>query len=192
MRCLFLLFWLPSLLASSITPPQSTVYRTFWHPMLKAERLDYCHENRTQCGVSVANCYCKSMGYNEASSFRKAPNLGLTRLISGENECRGWKCSGFEFIKCKGKRTYSSRPQSDYKQEIFVRPRWRNYPLAWCYANHGLCGKRAAYAFCRWQGYGKVIKYSTAKCVHASKEIGTSALCFNNECKSYEYIVCGR
>jgi hypothetical protein len=28
--------------------------------------------------------------------------------------------------------------------------------------------------------------------VNASKEIGTSALCYNDDCKGFEYIVCGR
>ena len=192
MRCILLLLWLPCLYASSLAPPQSTVYRYFWHPMLKEERLDYCHEDRTTCGLPVADCYCKAMGYDKVARFRKAPNLGLTRLMSGANECRGWKCSGFEYIKCQGQRQYHIRPQSDYRQEIFVRPRWHNYPLAWCYQNGHQCGRRAAYSFCRFQGYGKVIKFSPAKCVNASKEIGTSALCYNDDCKGFEYIVCGR
>lgn len=192
MRLVFLLLWLPLAFSSSLGPPQSTVFRTFWHPMSKEERLDYCQEDRVNCGADVANCYCRRMGYEKAAYFKKAPNLGLTRLVSGLSECRGWMCSGFEYIKCQGERTYTHRPQSDYRQEIFVRPRWRNYPLSWCYGNQRHCGQKAAYAFCRWQGFRKVIKHSPAKCVNASKEIGTSALCFNNDCQSFEYIVCGR
>jgi hypothetical protein len=178
--------------ASSQTIPQSSVLRMFWHPMMKGERLEYCNEDLTQCGKEIATCYCKKMGYTEAKRFQKAPNLGLTRFITGKNECQGFKCSGFDYIECKGERKYYSRPSSDFRHKLFVRPRWHHFPISWCYRNSKQCGKRSAYAFCRFQGYGKVIRYSQSKSVPASKEMGTSALCMNQDCRGFEYIVCGR
>jgi hypothetical protein len=178
--------------ASSQTIPQSTVLRMFWHPMMKGERLDYCNEDLTKCGRQIASCYCKKMGYDYAKRFVKAPNLGLTRFVSEKNECRGWKCSGFDFIECQGERKYLSRPSSDYQQKLFVRPRWHHFPVSWCYKNSKQCGAQSAYAFCRYQGYGKVVQYSKQKSVPASKEMATSALCINQNCKGFEYILCER
>ena len=194
MRCVLIcMLWMPLSFASSQHPPQSTVYRMFWHPMMKGERLNYCNEDKSACGKKIADCYCKANGYEKSSRFNQAPNIGLTRFVSGKNECQGWKCSGFDYVECKGERKYHSRPLSDYRQALFSRPRWKNLPLAWCYSqNHKNCGYKAAYAFCRWQGYGKVIKHSVAKCVDATKQIGTGAICVNDNCKGFEYIICGR
>ena len=176
------------------TPPSNAakIYRMFWQPMFHKQALNYCNETKTQCGGEIATAYCQLMGFHHAKRFRKAPNLGLTNFISGKNMCRGWKCDGFEWIECAGERSYRTIPNSDYRQELFVRPKWHKYSMSWCYANKKQCGKRAAYAFCRWQGYLHAKEISKPKSVPASKEIGTSALCFEEHCKSFEYIVCSR
>lgn len=178
--------------ASTQPGPSSRIYRMFWEPQFHKQPLNYCNENKSNCGKSIANQYCEMMGYHHAQRFLKAPNLGVTNFISGKNMCRGWKCSGFKWIECAGERIYKSIPKSDYRDELFVRPMWHKYPLSWCYENNHDCGKRAAYAFCRWQGYPHVKEISKPRAVYASKEISTSALCFENQCKGFEYIVCSR
>jgi len=179
--------------ASSISTPQSTIYQVYWNPMFHGERLNYCNEDKSCCGRKIASQYCVMMGFNDVSRYQKAPNLGFTRYISGKNECQGWMCSGFDFIECTGERRYSARPLSDFREELFVRPRWKKFPLAWCFDSQAKkCGRRAAYAFCRWQGYGKLIRYSNQKEVPASRKIGTNELCINKNCISFEYIVCKR
>lgn len=191
-KFLVFLFFFSSVYAS--TPPGNAakIYRMFWDPEFHKQPLNYCDENKKKCGKPIANQYCQMMGFHHAHRFLKAPNLGVTNFISGKNMCRGWKCSGFKWIECAGERTYKMVPYSDYRQELFVRPMWHKYPLSWCYKNNKGCGHRAAYSFCRWQGYEQVKQISKSKAVPASKEIGTSALCFENQCKGFEYIICSR
>ena len=170
---------------------EAIVKRIFWNPMRSGERLDYCNEDKSCCGQVVANTYCHIMGYHHANRFRFEPNLGLTHFISGNNACKGWKCSGFSWIECAGKRKYVRPPLSDYTDKLFVKPRWHLYPLAWCYDGHKGCGKRAAYSFCRYQGYEKVKDFR--KTFHyATKQIGGGYLCFGSECGGFEYITCSR
>ena len=190
---LFLGFCLSHAMASSLTAPQSTVYQMIWQPQLHGERLNYCNEEKSGCGEEIANQYCHLLGFEKSKRFQQAKHIGLTHFISGKNQCQGWKCSGFDWIECIGHRTYIARPLSDYQHELFVRPRWRKFPLAWCYdATEKECGKKSAYAFCRWQGYSNVARYTWRKNVYASKQIGTNGLCFGPKCKGFEYIVCKR
>jgi hypothetical protein len=182
-----------SVIASSLTSPQTTLYQMFWQPQFHGERLGYCNETKSCCGQKIANQYCLLLGFEMANRFKEAKNLGLTNFLSGKNQCQGWKCSGFEWIECKGHRTYVARPLSDYEQELFVRPRWRKFPLAWCYdSGKQACGEKSAYAFCRWQGYGGVQSYSKPMTVYASKKIGSNSLCIGSDCRGFEYIICKR
>lgn len=178
--------------ASSISKPQSIVYQMFWHPMFHGERLNYCNESKSCCGKEIAARYCAMLGFNDVRGFKKAANIGFTRYISGRNECQGWMCAGFDWIECVGERTYVRPPVSDFTQELFVYPRWHKFPLAWCYddtMHH--CGKKAAYAFCRWQGYGAVERFAQRD-VYASKTIGSNKLCITKNCSGFDYIVCKR
>lgn len=193
LQFLILSFFIQGANASSLSEPDTTVFQMFWQPQFHGERLNYCNEDKSCCGRPIALAYCRNLGFENVKRFERAPNLGFTNFISGKNQCQGWKCSGFEWIECKGNRTYAARPVSDFRQELFVRPRWRKFPLSWC--NDGknrACGKKTAYAFCRWQGYGKVVAYSKPKVVYASKDIATNALCMDNNCLGFEYIICKR
>jgi hypothetical protein len=179
--------------ASSQTPLQSLVYETLWEPMFHGERLSACNQSLSQCGKPIANAYCCLMGYEGVKNFKIAPNLGITRTLSGPYECQGWMCSGFSWIKCYGHRRYHSRPLSDYKKKLFTRPHWKHLPLSWCSDNRQKsCGHRSAYQFCRWQGFSGVSTYSKSKNVPASRSIATNAICIQNHCRGFEYIVCQR
>jgi len=178
--------------ASSQTPIQQTVFETFWQPLFHGEQLSYCDEAQSRCGRTIAQQYCCDMGYEGVKQFEKAANLGLTNYISGKNACQGWQCDGFQWITCYGHRTYRSRPLSDYRQKLFTLPHWRKFPLAWCADGHQGCGAKVAHRFCRWQGFSKVQSYSAPKMVIASRSMINNALCIQQECKSFEYIICAR
>ena len=176
--------------ASSETLAQKRLYRTFWHPKLSGERLNFCDEAKTNCGKYIADGYCQVLGFNHARRFELAYHLGLTHFLSGKNACRGWQCSGFDWIECAGARNYKIRPASDYSQALFVKPRWKKLPLDYCYDNKSGCGKREAYAYCRWQGYLHVVSFKKATNVHATRQMGRGQQCYGKHCEGYEYIIC--
>lgn len=181
-----------SLCASSQTRIQAKVYETFWQPLFRGEQLSYCDEKKLHCGRAIARQYCGQLGYAGVDQFEQAANLGLTSFISGRNRCQGWQCDGFAWIKCYGYRRYQHRPLSDYRQKLFALPYWRKFPLAWCGLHQQDCGKKVAYRFCRWQGYARVKSFSNARSVVASKSIANNALCIQEDCKGFDYIICAR
>lgn len=185
-----------ALMASDVfaysTGMQARVYRMFWNPMREGERLDYCNEDKSCCGKPIADSYCKQLRYHHAKRFKFEPNLGLTTYLSGENRCKGWKCSGFAWIECAGQRTYVKPPLSDYSDKLFAKPRWKQYPLAWCHDGKKGCGKQAAYAFCRYQGYLHVKDFKKTRHIYATKQIGGGYLCFGQDCEGFKYIICER
>ena len=91
-----------SQLASCSAPgPQ---YKTFLKPKIGGVRLDWCRVWAAQCGAPAANAYCQSKGYNHATSFGKANNIGQwtkTRVITSGQICNGPDCAGFTKITCK-------------------------------------------------------------------------------------------
>jgi hypothetical protein len=193
MRCLIWILLLVSPLAFSFSSGSkaATVKRIYWHPMRAGERLDYCNEDKSCCGKVIADSYCHALGYHHANRFRFEPNLGLTHFLDGKNQCKGWKCSGFSWIECIGRRKYVRPPLHDYTDKLFPKPRWNFYPLSWCYDGHKGCGKKAAYAFCRYQGYEVVKSYRKAP-HYATKQIGGGYLCFGSDCQGFDYIICKR
>ena len=193
MRCLLGIFLVFSqcLYAYSVGH-DAIVRRMFWHPMRAGERLNYCNEEKTCCGQPIADGYCKKLGYHHARRFQFEPNLGVTNFLSGIHGCQGWKCSGFAWIECTGKRAYVRPPLADYTEQLFVKPRWKHYPLAWCYDGQKGCGQKAAYAYCRYQGYLHVKSYRSSKLIFASKQIGGGYLCFGRDCRGFDYIICKR
>ena len=185
-----LIFLSAFVFASSETLDQKRLYRIIWHPKLGGERLNFCNERKTQCGQSIASHYCQALGYNHANRFELAYHLGLTHFLSGKHACQGWQCSGFDWIECAGARNYLKRPESDYSQVLFVRPRWKKMRLDYCYDGNKGCGQREAYAYCRWQGYLHLLSYKKASNVFASKQMGRGKQCYGKHCEGYEYIIC--
>lgn len=189
--CLFF-FFAQCVFAIYVTEPEASVYRTYWLPSFHKERLNYCNEDKSKCGKKIAHQYCNLLGYHHCDKFKKAAHLGLTHYISGKNSCQGWACSGFEWIKCAGKRTYQSPPPSAYTEALFASPHWHHFNLSYCFEKSKGCGKKAAHAFCRWQAFRKVKTFQKATLALASKHIGDSSLCFGRHCPSFEYIICQR
>jgi len=77
--------------------------RTFINPRIGGVRLDWCRVWAQQCGRPAANAYCRRRGYNRASNYRKAVNIGRytnTRIISSGQICSGNFCDGFRRIRC--------------------------------------------------------------------------------------------
>ncbi|MEZ5810994.1 MAG: hypothetical protein R3D45_06205 [Rhizobiaceae bacterium] len=85
-----------SLLAQCSVPQA----QTFHNPKVGGVRLDWCRVWANQCGRPAARAYCQSKGYNRASSWTKANNIGYTRIISSGQICNLPTCDGFRRIRC--------------------------------------------------------------------------------------------
>jgi hypothetical protein len=72
---------------------QSTVFAdevTFNKPKLGAYRLDWCYKWATQCGEIAADKFCQQKGYDGASVFSEAADIGgiaPTRLMGTGQVC---------------------------------------------------------------------------------------------------------
>lgn len=167
-------------------------YRNFWNPTYHIQRLNYCSLDGQECGLAVANKYCKILGYEKADEAIIDYNVGLTNFISSKAQCRGWNCNGFTLITCVGK--FSQKPAKNYvyRSQRFVFPRFDHYRIDWCYENGRGCGQRAAYSFCRRMGYMNAQYYKKQEHVSATKALGNHKLCFGDMCDGFESITCYR
>ena len=168
-------------------------YRDFFYPTYHGMRLSYCTEDNKTCGKKLASKYCKLLGYNRASKIMIEHNVGLTRYPSTNLQCQGWKCDGFKLITCEDSLKKTPTPVYYYRMRDFTLPRFENYRIAWCYHEKKGCGRRAANAFCRQQGYEHSRGYERSSTeVASTRTIGSGALCFGQACKGFERITCYR
>ncbi len=75
--------------------------RTFNNPTVDGYPLDFCVLWSKVCGKPAADRYCQARGYDRAVGFRKAPNVGLTKLSGSGQVCRAPFCSSFAYISCE-------------------------------------------------------------------------------------------
>jgi hypothetical protein len=69
--------------------------RNFWYPTYNIQRLSYCSFCGKECGLAVANRYCKMMGYEKATKQIIDYNVGLTNYLSARAH---WPKSGLFFL----------------------------------------------------------------------------------------------
>lgn len=181
-----------SLLSQAGAEAQNKAFRSFWHPTYQGERLDYCTVDGKECGKTVANRYCKMMGYESASQSVIAYNIGLTNFISSKAQCKGWRCNGFMTIGCVTHLSHTPPKSYHYREKRYVVPRFDHYRVDWCYDKKKECGSRAAHSFCRRMGYMQAKHFAKETQVGATKTIGSQELCFGEQCEAFKLIVCYR
>ncbi|MCH9756436.1 MAG: hypothetical protein K0U37_04495 [Gammaproteobacteria bacterium] len=167
-------------------------YRDFFYPQYHGMRLSYCSNDHKVCGSQLASKFCETMGYNRASKVMIDHNVGLTRYLATDLQCQGWKCDGFKLIVCEESLKKEPVPIYYYRLQDFMFPRFENYRVAWCYKDKRGCGKRAADAFCRHQGYRRSKGYERSTEVAATRTVGSGALCFGQACTGFNRITCYR
>jgi len=167
MRLWLCLLLSPQLLAYS-SARDAVVSRTYWMPRMFGERLTYCDNEHAR---TVAKKYCQQLGFNHQKRYK----LETNKL------CFAW-------IECTGVR----KPTIDFTEQLFYRPRWHNYPLAWCYDTHHGCGARAAQAYCRHQSFARVKSYQAKKHLFITQQIGDEHRCYDKDCTGFKYIICQR
>jgi hypothetical protein len=64
--------------------------------------VDTCLASGGPCGAAVANSYCHSREFAQATSFRKVDRDDITGAIptSASSSCRGGSCDNFVAIEC--------------------------------------------------------------------------------------------
>jgi hypothetical protein len=180
-----------SVQSSSYADNQS-VYRNFWHPNFRGERLNYCSFCHKGCGAYVAHRYCRLLGYERASQYVIAHNVGLTHFLDFRATCQGWRCNGFMTITCMKHLSHYPVKPYHYRQKQLADPRYNGYRVAWCYQKNQGCGARAAHSFCKRMGFIKALRFIKETQVDATKYIGSQELCFGKICDGFKMIICSR
>lgn len=185
----FLLF-----ISTAEASPQSPVYhRDFWRPTYHINRLDYCFFGGKQCGKQVADQYCKLMGYESSDRQVIEYNVGCTNYIHTKFVCKqGWRCNGFKRIRCRNKLVHQPPAPYYYHLNKFVLPRYNQFRVAWCLKRNKLCGKPAAYSFCRRMGFMKTVGFKKETGVLATRTLEAEELCFGPSCNGFSEITCYR
>ncbi|OGV27433.1 MAG: hypothetical protein A3F18_03900 [Legionellales bacterium RIFCSPHIGHO2_12_FULL_37_14] len=170
-----------------------TLHRNFWTPIYRGTPINYCFKDEITCGYEVANLYCHLMGYQNADRIIKAYNLGHTRYLASSQHCFNPNCNGFKMIRCKGKIIHKPIPSYLYTKKHFPYPRYKGERLAFCADGKAKgCGQKAAYSFCRRQGYMQTIGYKQEKNLPITKAINNQRICIASRCHGFEYIDCER
>lgn len=160
--------------------------KTFVNPMYGSNRLDWCRDWAVDCGKVAADAYCQSKGYQNATAFSEAVDIGAsnpTRLIGTGAVCDQAFCDGFKAITC-----YKPSPT-----QAFHYPKYKGNRLDWCRGWSVGCGQAAADAFCKVMGYTNAVDFVEDNDIGATSPtrlIGTGAVCDQNFCDGFETITC--
>jgi hypothetical protein len=90
-------------LATGLVSEVQAEARTFHSPLFEGYRLDYCKATGRACGERVATEWCVAQGYEYASDWGIADNIGdILPTISFDTGavCRDGQCDGFSEITC--------------------------------------------------------------------------------------------
>jgi hypothetical protein len=166
--------------------PSFAATETFSQPKQGGNRLDWCLDWSSGCGAPAANAWCKAKGFDKATSFTQAPDIGAsqpTRLISSGAVCDQGFCDGFQQITCA----------SD-GATTFVKPKQGGNRLDWCLNWASGCGEEAANAWCNAKGFaGGASSFSIAKDIGGTtptRLLATNAVCDQDFCDGFAKITC--
>jgi len=169
----------------AFSAPASATNTTFNNPMQGGNRLDWCVNWATGCGKQAADAWCASKGYQNATNFSQAPNIGAsspTRLIGTGAVCDQGSCDGFSQITC-------FKPGA----VAFNNPKYNGNRVDWCLNWATGCGQQAADAFCQWKGLSHAVNFTEAPDIGAStptRLMGTGAICDQGFCDGFAKITC--
>jgi len=82
--------------AARALPPR----QAFDAPSLDDRRVDWCLHWGADCGEAAATAFCQRMGYEEASGWTVAEDVGPTWVLGDDKACTDPGCDGFEEIRC--------------------------------------------------------------------------------------------
>jgi hypothetical protein len=174
------------LLLVAATAAQATE-ASFGAPKWQGDRLDWCQNWSAGCGKVAADAFCKTVGFENATKFEQAPDIGSTqktRLIATGAVCDQNFCDGFKYITC-------TKPNPS---TVTVNaPKWKGDRLDWCQNWSTGCGKPAADSFCKATGFETAVAFQQAPdigSVQRTRLIATGAVCDQGFCDGFKFIEC--
>lgn len=145
-------------------------------PKYRGDRLDWCLTFGANCGQPVVNKYCQTLGHAGSQYFAQDPNIGRTRLLT-DAVCEDGFCDGFKHIYCRKLR------------ETYTAPRYRGDRLDWCAEFGTQCGKPAADAFCKKEGWSSAYDFAIDQNIGRTRLIN-DAVCEDSFCDGFKHIRC--
>jgi hypothetical protein len=78
--------------------------KSFYNPVYKGYRLDWCLEWGKKCGLPPAQVWCQRRGYDRATNWKIKTDIGSnspTKVMTGGRVCDQSHCDGFAWIVCE-------------------------------------------------------------------------------------------
>jgi hypothetical protein len=171
---------------------------TYNKPKLGGYRLDWCYKWNMQCGEVAADKFCKKQGFEGASVFSKANDIGgstPTKVLGTGQVCDDDSCDGFKSITCENSDDVDDPdpPAQDFIDKEFLKPALNGQRIHYCFKPSGGCGKKAADAFCDIQGYDGAISFAQSNVLLGAKAprfIGSGQVCTGLNCMGFKGITC--
>jgi predicted SPOUT superfamily RNA methylase MTH1 len=155
------------------------------NPQYRGYSLDWCLTFENSCGKPAADAFCKAKGHLDALNFSKKDNPGVATMTIGNNaicDPQHHRCDSFNFINCR-----------ENMPKRFDQPKYRGYRLDWCLMFENNCGKPAADAFCKANGFTMAKSFEIDQNVQGrTMIISNNAICdpAHHSCDSFKFISC--
>ncbi len=72
--------------------------------------LDWCLKWGTDCGKPSADYFCQKKGFRKSVKYKKAEDIGDTKIMKTGQLCKGKTCDGFAYIECEVKSVGADKP----------------------------------------------------------------------------------
>ena len=167
--------------------------KQFDEPQYKKLALDWCKSWASDCGKPAADAYCVSQGYETASKYSKASDVGYpTRVISDNRICDEPGCDSFSVIICEKAEAQTDEDYSDggYDSVTYDYPKAGKWHLDWCLTYGQNCGKPVAEYYCQSKGHQHATAFEIDKDYGKTRLMKTGEKCEDPSCDGFKYITC--
>jgi len=171
--------------------PAATQDKTYNKPRFRDNRLDWCLTWGANCGKPAADAFCTRYRFTGAKDFRaeKVGTSATTQLFGSDQTCVNHDyCTAFAYITCSGEIP---------SERVFVNPVWKNRRLDVCVTWSTNCGKPAADAFCKANGFSESFEFvvDATPSGAPTRLIGTDQICDDSKadkpfCTGFQQIIC--
>ena len=164
--------------------PAGAQDHTYNRPMYRDHRLDWCLTWGANCGKPAADTFCNRKRFNSARVFRaEVPSGQTTRLVGTNQVCNGSFCTPFAYVTCQD-------PIPSHR--VFANPVWRGQRLDVCREWGANCGKPAADAFCKAEGFSDALhaEADPQPGFSTTRVISSGQVCSGSFCTGFQQIIC--
>lgn len=163
--------------------------KIFENPRYKSLALDWCRGSTVGCGKPAADVWCTKQGYESATKFSMAEDVGEpTRSVSTNEICDADYCDSFAKITCQRADAYDDEDVSDPVH--YVKPMAGKRRLDWCLDYGTGCGKPAANFYCKAKGHDKAVNFKIDENIFMTRLLKTGQKCTDPSCDGFKFIDC--